>query len=105
MILSTHIVEDVTDLCTRMAILNQGRVLFQGRPDDAVAELAGRIWKATIPKADLAAAEERHCVVSSRLVAGRPMLHVLSNEPPGPGFECSSPDLEDVFFTKIRGWA
>ncbi len=104
-ILSTHIVEDVTDLCTRMAILNQGRVLFQGRPDDAVADLAGRIWKATIPKADLSAAEERHRVVSSRLVAGRPMLHVLSDEPPGPGFESTSPDLEDVFFTKIRGWA
>ena len=104
-ILSTHIVEDVTDLCTRMAILNEGRVLFQGRPDDAVAELAGRIWKATIPKTELPAAEERHRVVSSRLVAGRPLLHIFSDKPPGPGFESSSPDLEDVFFTKIRGWA
>jgi ABC-type multidrug transport system ATPase subunit len=104
-ILSTHIVEDVTDLCTRMAILNQGRVLFHGRPDDAVAELEGRIWKATIPKAELRGCEERHRVVSSRLVAGRPLIHVFADEPPAPGFERSSPDLEDVFFTKIRGWA
>jgi ABC-type multidrug transport system ATPase subunit len=104
-ILSTHIVEDVTDLCTSMAILHQGRVLFRGRPDEAVGELEGRVWKTSIPKSELAAWEERHRVVSSRLVAGRPLLHVLADQPPGPGFEPSAPDLEDVFFTKIRGWA
>jgi ABC-type multidrug transport system ATPase subunit len=104
-ILSTHIVEDVTDLCTSMAILHQGRVLFRGRPDQAVAELTGRIWQASIPKAELRGYEERHRVVSSRLVAGRPLLHVYAEAAPGAGFSASQPDLEDVFFTKIRGWA
>jgi ABC-type multidrug transport system ATPase subunit len=103
-ILSTHIVEDVTDLCTNMAILHGGRVLFAGRPDAAVAELAGRLWQASIPKSELRDYEERYRVVSSRLVAGRPLLHVLSDAPPGDGFTPSAPDLEDVFFTKIRGW-
>jgi ABC-type multidrug transport system ATPase subunit len=103
-ILSTHIVEDVTDLCTNMAILNQGRVLFQGPPADAVAELRGRVWQTSIPKAALHDYEQRYQVVSSRLVAGRPTLHVLSDQPPGDGFAQSSPDLEDVFFTKLRGW-
>ena len=104
-ILSTHIVEDVTDLCTRMAILHQGRVLFQGGPDEAIAELRGRVWQASIPKSELRSYEERHRVVSSRLVAGRPLLHVFSEAPPGEGFAASAPDLEDVFFTKIHGWA
>ncbi len=104
-ILSTHIVEDVTDLCTRMAILHQGRVLFQGGPDEAIAELRGRVWQASIPKAELRGYEESHRVVSSRLVAGRPLVHVFSELPPGEGFAPSAPDLEDVFFTKIRGWA
>ena len=104
-ILSTHIVEDVTDLCTNMAILHQGRVLFRGRPGEAVAELEGHIWQASIPKSELRGYEERHRVVSSRLVAGRPLLHVFSDQAPGDGFTASAPDLEDVFFTKIRGWA
>jgi ABC-2 type transport system ATP-binding protein len=103
-ILSTHIVEDVTDLCTRMAILHGGRVLFQGRPDTAIAELHGRIWQTSIAKAELGAYEERYQVVSSRLVAGRPFLHVLKDESPGENFAPSAPDLEDVFFTKTRGW-
>jgi ABC-type multidrug transport system ATPase subunit len=103
-ILSTHIVEDVTDLCTNMAILHGGRVLFQGRPEDAISELRGRIWQASIPKAELPGYEQRYQVVSSRLVAGRPHLHVLSEQPPGDGFAATQPDLEDVFFTKTRGW-
>jgi ABC-2 type transport system ATP-binding protein len=104
-LLSTHIVEDVTDLCTRMAILHRGRVLFQGGPDEAVAELRGRVWQASIPKSELRTYEESHRVVSSRLVAGRPLLHVFSDAAPGEGFTKAAPDLEDVFFTKIHGWA
>jgi ABC-2 type transport system ATP-binding protein len=104
-LLSTHIVEDVTDLCTRMAILHRGRVLFQGGPDEAVAELRGRVWQASIPKSELRTYEESHRVVSSRLVAGRPLLHVFSDAVPGEGFRAAAPDLEDVFFTKIHGWA
>ncbi len=103
-ILSTHIVEDVMDLCTNMAIIHQGKVLFQGKPEAAISELKGRVWQRSIPKTDLPTYEERYKIISSRLVGGRPFIHVLSEQPLNGGFSPSSPDLEDVFFTKIRGW-
>ena len=103
-ILSTHIVEDVTDLCTKMAIIHEGRVLYEGKPDEAVAQLKGRVWQRSIAKADLPSYEQRYRVISNRLVAGRPHLHVLSTQAPEDGFAPSAPDLEDVFFTCIRGW-
>jgi ABC-type multidrug transport system ATPase subunit len=103
-ILSTHIVEDVMDLCSRMAIIHLGRVLFEGRPDDAIAALRGRVWQRSIPKSELADYQQRYQVISSRLMGGRPFLHVLSAEAPDDCFAPSAPDLEDVFFTKIRGW-
>jgi ABC-type multidrug transport system ATPase subunit len=103
-ILSTHIVEDVMDLCTQMAILHQGRVLYEGQPDEALAELRGRVWQRSIAKADLPVYEQRFRVISSRLVGGRPSLHVLSAAAPDEGFAPSAPNLEDVFFTRIRGW-
>jgi ABC-2 type transport system ATP-binding protein len=103
-ILSTHIVEDVMDLCTNMAIIHEGKVLYQGGPEGAIAELKGRVWHRSIAKNELPAYEEKYKVISNRLVGGRPLLHVLSPQSPGEGFSASSPDLEDVFFTKIRGW-
>jgi ABC-type multidrug transport system ATPase subunit len=103
-ILSTHIVEDVLDLCSRMAIIHLGQVLFEGSPEDAIAPLKGRVWQRSIAKSELPAYEERYRVISSRLVAGRPFLHVLSDQLLNGGFAPSSPDLEDVFFAKIRGW-
>ncbi len=103
-ILSTHIVEDVMDLCTNMAIIHQGKVLFQGKPEAAIAELKGRVWQRSIEKAELPVFEQRHKIISNRLVGGRPLLHVLSETSLNGGFLPSSPDLEDVFFTKIRGW-
>ncbi len=103
-ILSTHIVEDVMDLCTNMAIIHQGKVLFQGKPEAAIAELKGRVWQRSIEKSELPVFEQRHKIISNRLVGGRPLLHVLSETPLNGGFLPSSPDLEDVFFTKIRGW-
>src|SRR5215469_17225093 len=78
-ILSTHIVEDVLDLCSRMAIIHLGRVLFEGSPEDAIVPLKGRVWQRSIAKSELPAYEERYRVISSRLVAGRPFLHVLSD--------------------------
>jgi ABC-2 type transport system ATP-binding protein len=103
-ILSTHIVEDVMDLCTNMAIIHEGKVLFQGHPDDAIAELKGRVWHRSIAKNELPAFEEKYKVISNRLVGGRPLLHVLSETLLNGGFSASTPDLEDVFFAKIRGW-
>ncbi len=103
-ILSTHIVEDVTDLCTKMAIIHEGRVLYEGKPDDAVAQLKDRVWQRSIAKADLPGYEQRYRVISNRLVGGRPHLHVLSPQSPEDGFSPCVPDLEDVFFTSIRGW-
>jgi len=104
-ILSTHIVEDVMDLCTNMAIIHKGRVLFQGRPDAAITELRGRVWQRSIEKTELPVYEEKFRVISNRLVGGRPSLHVLSDTPLDSGFVASAPDLEDVFFTKIQGWS
>jgi len=103
-ILSTHIVEDVTDLCTNMAIIHEGKVLYEGEPQTAISELNGRVWKRSIDKTDLARYEESFRVVSNKLVGGRPFLHVLADQSPGDGFLPTQPDLEDVFFTKIRSW-
>jgi ABC-2 type transport system ATP-binding protein len=103
-ILSTHIVQDVMDLCTDMAIIHEGKVLYQGAPQNAITELNGRIWQRSIDKPELAAYEEKFRVVSNRLVGGRPFLHVFGEELPGEGFMPSQADLEDVFFTKIRHW-
>jgi ABC-2 type transport system ATP-binding protein len=103
-ILSTHIVEDVADLCTNMAIIHEGRVLFEGTPEDAISGLRGRVFERFIAKAELAEYEQQWRVISSKLVGGRPFLHVLCEEPPGDGFSPGIPDLEDVFFTRIRGW-
>jgi ABC-2 type transport system ATP-binding protein len=103
-ILSTHIVEDVMDMCSRMAIIHLGKVLFEGHPDDAISQLKDRVWRRSIDKTELGDYEKRYQVISSRLIGGRPVLHVLSPQPPEDGFQPTPPDLEDVFFTKIRGW-
>jgi ABC-2 type transport system ATP-binding protein len=104
-ILSTHIVEDVAELCTNMAIINGGKLLYQGRPQAAIEQLNGRIWQASIAKSEMAGYEQRYQVVSSKLVAGRPFLHVHSSSPLDEPFAPSVPNLEDVFFTKIRSWS
>lgn len=104
-ILSTHIVQDVMQLCTNMAIINQGRVLFSGGPDEAVSGLDGAIWEKTIPKHDMSEYEQRYRVISSKLIAGRPLIHIFSAQDPGDGFVPIAPDLEDVFFSRIGGHA
>lgn len=102
-ILSTHIVDDVRELCTRMALIHCGRVLYQGSPDAALEALHGRIWKRFVEKAEVPDYESRYKVISSRLIGGRPLLHVYQPEPPGDGFQPAEPDLEDVFFSHIQG--
>ncbi|MBL8230033.1 MAG: ABC transporter ATP-binding protein [Bryobacterales bacterium] len=101
-ILSTHIVEDVKELCTNMAVINLGRVLYAGPPDTAIAELTGRIWHKSIAKGEVEQHEQSFRVISTKLIGGRPNIHVFSAEPPGDGFAPVTPDLEDVFFCAIR---
>jgi ABC-type multidrug transport system ATPase subunit len=102
-ILSTHIVQDVMELCTNMAIIHEGRVLFAGAPEDAVGNLGGRIWQKFVQKTELKELDSRVRVISTKLIAGRPLIHVYSADPPGDGFEPVHADLEDVFFSRIAG--
>lgn len=101
-ILSTHIVEDVSDLCTRMAILAEGQILASGSPQEVIAGLHGRIWEKAIDKSELADYQNRYKVISSRLFAGRPLIHVFSPEPLDNGFTPIAADLEDVYFETLR---
>jgi len=104
-ILSTHIVEDVTDLCSRMAIIGQGQVLLAGEPTEALRALDGRVWRRSIDKAELDGYRARMNILSTRLAAGRTLLHVLANTQPEAGFEAVAPDLEDVYFGQLRAQA
>ncbi len=104
-ILSTHIVEDVTDLCQRMAIIGQGQVLLSGEPREAIRSLDGRVWRRTIDKAELDGYRARMNILSTRLAGGRTLLHVLADARPGEGFEAVAPDLEDVYFGQLRAQA
>jgi ABC-2 type transport system ATP-binding protein len=100
-ILSTHIVEDVSDLCPRMAVLADGKILLQGAPSDLMAGLKGRIWKKVIDKAELDAQRAAHQVISTRLAAGRTVIHVLADTRPADGFEPVEGGLEDVYFSTL----
>jgi len=101
-ILSTHIVEDVTDLCPTMAIVNKGKVLLTGEPAAAIAALRAQVWRKQVTKAELPSYETRFTVLSTRLVGGQPVIHVFSADAPEPGFEPVEPDLEDVYFQRLR---
>lgn len=100
-LLSTHIVADVSDLCTRMAVLAGGEVLAEGRPADLIAQLEGRVWRKTVSKDELPGHRERHTVLSARLFAGQTRIHVLADARPEDGFEPVAPDLEDVYFSVL----
>jgi ABC-2 type transport system ATP-binding protein len=101
-ILSTHIVEDVTDLCPRMAIISQGRVLLSGQPAEALSALQGRVWRKAIAHSDIEACKSRFVVLSTRLSAGKTIIHVLADGLPEEGFTAVAPDLEDVYFGQLR---
>src|SRR5690606_26922413 len=101
-ILSTHIVEDVTDLCPTMAIMNNGQVLLTGEPNAAIEALRTQVSRKQVTKATLVDYENRHTVLSTRLVAGNPVIHVFAGERPEEGFEQVAPDLEDVYFQRLR---
>ncbi|HEY0370880.1 MAG TPA: ABC transporter ATP-binding protein [Thermoanaerobaculia bacterium] len=100
-LLSTHIVDDVSDLCTRMAVLAGGRVLVQGKPSELIAQMDGRVWRKTIRKDELPRYKEHFTVLSARLFAGETRIHVLADTLPEEGFERIAPDLEDVYFSVL----
>jgi len=101
-ILSTHIVEDVTDLCTRMAVIGKGRVLVEGEPKAAIAMLRGRIWRGAVSDAQLPELQQRFTVLSSRLVGGKPQINIYADQQPDAGFTQVEPGLEDVYFLQLR---
>ena len=101
-ILSTHIVEDVADLCPNMAIIAHGEVLLQAKPLEAIEGLRGKIWRKVIERDELDAHSERYEVVSSRLYAGRTLIRVLADSLPDASFESVTPNLEDVYFNTAR---
>jgi ABC-2 type transport system ATP-binding protein len=100
-ILSTHIVEDVSDLCSRMAIISHGRVLAEGEPSQRIANVEGKIWRRVIDKGELPLLQNNHAVISTRLAAGKTVVHVFSEERPA-GFEAVNPSLEDVYFSTLH---
>ncbi len=102
-ILSTHIVQDVMELCSNMAIIHMGRVLFAGAPDDALGGLEDRIWQKSIDRDEVKEYASRFPVISTKLSAGRPQIHVFADSKPEEGFVPVAPDLEDVFFASIAG--
>jgi ABC-2 type transport system ATP-binding protein len=101
-VLSTHIVEDVSDLCASMAIIAGGRVLRSGKPREAIDGLRGKTWRKTIDKKELDAHRENHLVISTRLVGGRTVIHVFADDAPDASFDPVEPDLKDVYFTTLR---
>ncbi len=102
-LLSTHIVEDVSELCTRMAIIDKGEILLEAEPLRAIDELDGRIWSCEIWREALPDLEREHAVISTKLYGGRTVAHVYCDSRPRPGFERAKPDLEDVYFSAVAG--
>jgi ABC-2 type transport system ATP-binding protein len=100
-ILSTHIVEDVSDLCHRMAVLTDGRVQAEGSPQELIRATRGRIWMKVVDRAELPHVREQYEVLSTRLSAGRTVVHILSDRDPGNGFTAADAGLEDVYFSTL----
>ena len=101
-ILSTHIVDDVSELCSRMAVISEGGVLLEGDPAEAVAGLGGKVWSRAVEREGLAAVERDFDVISTHLLAGRTVVHVVGEERPGDEFEPVEAALEDVYFSTLK---
>ncbi len=101
-ILSTHIVDDVSDLCSRMAVISKGEVLLTGEPSKAIAEVHGRIWRRVVPREELSSFEQKHRVISTHLWGGKTVIHVLADENPGEAFTPVNASLEDVYFSTLH---
>lgn len=102
-ILSTHIVADVSELCTHMAIIRNGQILQEAEPTKAVAAIQGLTWRRIVEKAMLPRLEQEHKIISTKLIGGRTAVHIYSEKDPGNGFELIAPDLEDLYFATMAG--
>ncbi|MEO0895117.1 MAG: ABC transporter ATP-binding protein [Bacteroidota bacterium] len=100
-ILSTHIVDDVKELCTAMAVINEGQILMTGNPLDAIGKLEGKVWSKSVDKSQVASLQQQFHVISNKMIAGKPEIHVISDTQPAEGFVSTTPDLEDVYFSHI----
>jgi ABC-type multidrug transport system ATPase subunit len=101
-ILSTHIVDDISDLCNDMAIINQGEVLLKGNPDDLIKSVNGKIWTARVEKEAYPEIAEQSNVIYSHLNSGKPLVHIFDEAMPYSGFVNTPATLEDVYFTSIN---
>jgi ABC-2 type transport system ATP-binding protein len=101
-ILSTHIVQDVRELCNNMAIINNGRVLFAGTPDEGLHLIRDKVWEKQVDKTELDQYKQQYKVLSNKLVGGRPLIHIYSEAAPDTSFRSAENTLEDVFFAKIN---
>ena len=100
-ILSTHIVDDVSELCSRMAIINRGEILLEDEPLRAITALSGKLWRRLIRRDELATFERDYHIISTKLLAGRLSIRVYSDTRPGPEFEPAEANLEDVYFSTM----
>ena len=102
-ILSTHIVEDVVELCSRMAIIDRGEILLEAEPLRAIDELRGRVWRRVVGRMELPVIASELSVISTKLLAGRTIVHIYAESSPGAEFEPAEPELEDVYFSVMAG--
>ena len=103
-VLSTHIVSDVSDLCPNMAIINKGEVLLTGKPNELTEALHGRLWATSVARTDLAEAKRKYPVISTRLISGQTRIHVIGDTQPDNAFVAVTPELEDTYFAAIGGF-
>jgi len=101
-ILSTHIVQDVQELCTNMAIMDKGKMLFSGSTTDALNQIKGKVWEKKIAKTELQSYQSKFKIISNKLVGGNPLIHSFAETAPAEGFTLAEENLEDVFFAKIH---
>ena len=101
-ILSTHIVDDIRELCTKMAIMNLGQIVYHGTPQAAIDELSGKVYQRIVPRDELDSYATKYSIISNKMVGGQPLIHVYNESDINDGFEPVVPNLEDVFFSKIN---
>ncbi len=101
-ILSTHIVDDIRELCSNMAIMNGGQIVYKGTPQAALEDLKGKVYQKMVTRETLKEHANSFSIISNKMVAGQPLIHIYSESSPGNGFEPVDPNLEDVFFSKTN---